>query len=309
MGAIIGGQEEPGGVTVDAALLERRHELELVERFIEQVQSGHPAVALVEGPAGIGKSRLLQATRERARSAGFRTLAARGSDLERGLPFGVVRQLFEPALVDPVHRERWLAGSAVAAARVFDPAEVDNPSADGGFSVLYGLSWLTANMAAERPLLLAIDDLHWCDRASLRFIAYLVRRLEDLSVLVATTVRDGEPNVDATMLGEIAQDPTTVSVRPRELSRAAVAELVGQRLAADAEPAFVTACHRATGGNPLLLHEVLKTMQIRGGAPRCTALRRDPRHRPARDFALGAVAPGTTARRRRRSRARGGGAR
>ena len=160
MEAIIGGLGESGGVTVDAVLLERRHELELVERLIEQVQSGHPAVALVEGPAGIGKSRLLQATRERARTAGFRVLAARGSDLERGLPFGVVRQLFEPALIDPVYRERWLSGSAVAAARVFDPAEVDNPSADAGFAVLYGLSWLTANVAADRPLLLAIDDLH-----------------------------------------------------------------------------------------------------------------------------------------------------
>jgi predicted ATPase len=267
MGAIIGEMEGSATVTVDAVLLERRHELELVERLVEQVQSGHPAVALVEGPAGIGKSRLLQATRERARAAGFRTLAARGGDLERGLPFGVVRQLFEPALVDPAHRERWLSGSAVSAARVFDPAEVDNPSADAGFSVLYGLSWLTANVAADRPLLLAIDDLHWCDRASLRFIAYLVRRLEDLGVLVAATVRDGEPHVDATMLGEIAQDPTTVSVRPRELSRVAVAELVSQRLGADAEPAFVTACHRATGGNPLLLHEVLKTMRSEGVHP------------------------------------------
>ena len=74
----------------------------------------------------------------------------------------MVRQLFEPALADPERRERWLSGSAAAAARVFDPAEVGNPSADAGFSVLYGLSWLTANVAADRPLLLAIDDLHWC---------------------------------------------------------------------------------------------------------------------------------------------------
>ena len=134
-----------GGVEVDSELLERTHELELLDRLVERVQPGHPAIALVEGPAGIGKSRLLTATRERARAAGFRTLAARGSDLERGLPFGVVRQLFEPALVDPEHRERWLAGSAVAAARVSDAAEVDNPAGDAGFSVLYGLSWLTAS--------------------------------------------------------------------------------------------------------------------------------------------------------------------
>jgi DNA-binding CsgD family transcriptional regulator len=235
--------------------------------LVERASAGHPAVALVEGPAGIGKSRLLLATRERARAAGFRTLLARGSDLERGLPFGVVRQLFEPALIDHEHRERWLSGSAVAASRVFDPAEVGNPSADAGFSVLYGLSWLTANAAADRPLLLAIDDLHWCDRASLRFIAYLVRRLEDLRVLVAATVRAGEPHVDSRMLGEIAQDPAAVSVRPAELSEEAVSELVRLRLGAGAETSFVRACHRSTGGNPLLLHEVLKTMQSDGVRP------------------------------------------
>lgn len=64
----------------------------LIDRLVEQVRSGHPAVALIEGPAGIGNSRLLLATGERARAAGFRTLAARGSDLERGPRFGVVRQ-------------------------------------------------------------------------------------------------------------------------------------------------------------------------------------------------------------------------
>jgi DNA-binding CsgD family transcriptional regulator len=267
VGAIISGMRESAGVNADGELLERTQELDLLDGLVERVQSGHPAVALVEGPAGIGKSRLLLATRERAQAAGFRTLAARGSDLERGLPFGVVRQLFEPALVDPQRREQWLSGSAVAAARVFDAAEVGNPSADAGFSVLYGLSWLTANAAADRPLMLAIDDLHWCDRASLRFIAYLVRRLEDLSVLVTATVRDGEPHVDTKMLGEIGQDPAAVSVRPRELSQDAVAELVRQRLGAGADPSFVTVCHQATGGNPLLLHEVLKTMQTDGVRP------------------------------------------
>jgi DNA-binding CsgD family transcriptional regulator len=280
---MIRGVWEPGGTTVDGELLERAPELDVLDGLTERVRSGHPAVALIEGPAGIGKSRLLLATRERARATGFRALTARGSDLERGLPFGVVRQLFEPALVDPGHHERWLAGPASAAARVFDPAEVDNPSGDAGFSVLYGLSWLTANAAADGPLLLAIDDLHWCDRASLRFIAYLVRRLENLGVLVAATVRGGEPNVDLTIVAEIAQDPAAVPIRPRELSQEAVAELVRQRLGPGADPSFVAACHRATGGNPLLLHEVLKTMQADGVKP-------DARHSEAiRDIGPRAV--------------------
>jgi predicted ATPase len=255
------------GAGVDDELLEREYELAALDGLLDRVQGGDPALALVEGPAGIGKSRLLLAVRERAQAAGFRTLVARGSDLERGLPFGVVRQLFELALANPEDRDRWLSGSAAAAARVFDPIDVGSPSDDAGFSVLYGLSWLVANIATDAPLLLAIDDLHWCDRASLRFLAYLASRLEGLGVLVAATVRLGEPHADSRLLGEIAQDPAAVSIRPLALSQAAISELVRRHLGDGAEPSFLVTCHEATGGNPLLLNEVLKTMRAEGVRP------------------------------------------
>jgi predicted ATPase len=71
MGAIIGSMRGSGGVKVDGELLERGDEVDLIDRLVEQVHSGQPAVALIEGPAGIGKSRLLLATRERTRAAGF----------------------------------------------------------------------------------------------------------------------------------------------------------------------------------------------------------------------------------------------
>ncbi len=109
-------------------------------------------------------------------------LSARGSDLERELPYGIVRQLFEPLLLEADGRERVLSGSAQAAARVFEPPDADEAIGDGGFGALHGLFWLTANLAAECPLCLSIDDLHWSDHASLRFLAYLERRLEGLGV-------------------------------------------------------------------------------------------------------------------------------
>ena len=164
-------------------LLERDRELGVLEDLIQGALEGRPGLALVEGPAGIGKSRLLAATREAAEGAGFRVLAARGSDLERELPFGVVRQLFDPLLVDPADRARWLTGPAQPAARVFEPPDDGDAASDVSFGVLYGLFWVTANIAADGPLLLLIDDLHWCDQASLRFVAYLERRLEGLQVL------------------------------------------------------------------------------------------------------------------------------
>jgi predicted ATPase len=123
---------------------------------------------LIEGAAGIGKTRLLGEARQRAEAAGMRALAARGSELEREFAFGVVRQLFEPLLGR--ERRRALAGAAATAEAVFTaPGGAD--TADSSFAALHGLYWLAANLTEEGPLALVVDDLHWCDRASVRFLA------------------------------------------------------------------------------------------------------------------------------------------
>ena len=193
-------------------LVEREREVSALDALLAAALDGEGRVALIEGPAGIGKSRLLQLARRRGEAAGAVSLAARSSELEREFPYGVVRQLFEAELFDPATRERALAGAAGAARPVFeslDPA----PSADGpdaSFATLHGLFWLMLNLAAERPLVLAVDDLHWCDRPSLRFLAYVTRRLEGLPILVAVTLRTTEPGADPALLSEIAERP-----RPR----------------------------------------------------------------------------------------------
>jgi DNA-binding CsgD family transcriptional regulator len=253
--------------TNGAGLLERDREVASLHALIEDAAAGQGRMALIEGPAGIGKSRLLGEARAAA-DGRMRVLTARGSELEREFPFGVVRQLFEPVLVDARARDALLAGAAGSAAPVFG-AMVDaaDGAGDASFATLHGLYWLCVNLAAEEPLLLAIDDLHWCDRPSLRFLAYLVRRLDGLPVLLASTLRTAEPGADVALLGELAGDPMTVSVRPGPLSLEAVTELVRARLLRDGDAAFCAACHDATGGNPLMLHELLKAMAAEGVSP------------------------------------------
>jgi DNA-binding CsgD family transcriptional regulator len=267
------------GATDAAGLLERGRELGELDNLIDAACAGEGRVALIEGRAGIGKSRLLAEARERARSAGMRVLVAKGSELELEFAFGVVRQLFEPSLVDAETRAAWLDGAAAAAGGIFE-AVADSPEdapRDASFASLHGLYWLVVNAAADGPVLLALDDLHWIDRPSLRFVAYLARRLEGLPVLVATSLRSNEPGTDPALLGEIVNDPATVSVRPGALSADGVRELVRARLSEDADDAFCDACHSTTGGNPLLLRQLLSSLDTEGVAPegRNAALVRD----------------------------------
>ena len=109
--------------------------------------------------------------------------------------------------------------------------------------------------------MLVVDDVQWGDDPSLRFLAYLRRRLEGLPVLVLCGLRVSELEARKTLLGEIAGDPLTAVVRPGPLSGPAVAALIGGRLREDADDAFAAACHIATGGNPLLLGELLKALE------------------------------------------------
>ncbi len=254
-----GGSTGPAG---SGRLLERERELEALGAAVGAVADGTAGLVLVEGPAGIGKSRLLAAAKALADECGLRVLAARGGELERDFPFGIVRQMFESLLVDETARWDLLSGAAGTATPVFDrPGErAGEPLAEGWFAALHGLYWLTANVSQDRPVLLVVDDLHWCDRASLRFLAYLAQRLEDLPVLLVASYRRSEPGADQALIGELTSDPLAQLLMPRLLTATAVAEVVRDRLGEGVEPAFADACHSSTAGNPLLLEELLKTL-------------------------------------------------
>jgi DNA-binding SARP family transcriptional activator/DNA-binding CsgD family transcriptional regulator len=249
-------------------IVERDDEVAQLTALLDEVAAGDGRVALIEGPGGIGKSRLLAVAHEHADTADMTTLVGRGSEIEREFPFGVVRQLFEPVIADPQRRERAFSGAAEPAQAVFESAaEAGDEPGHAGFAALHGLFWLCVNLSSEAPLLLAIDDLHWVDRPSLRFVAYLTQRLEGLPIVVATSLRTGDAPADAALLAEIVQDPSTVPIRPRPLTEAAVAELVRERLGADADDVFCRACHRATVGNPLLLRQLLTALAADGVTP------------------------------------------
>src|SRR3954447_8047093 len=177
-------------------LLEREDDMSSADAELGRGQYWHGSVLVIEGRAGMGKTAVLAALREAPAARGLRVLRGRGAQLEREFGFGVVRQLVEPAMMAMTAEERAAligipAHPAELAARVLGLPGANGgalPDGDPSFALLHGLYWLLAGMASERPALLVVDDGHWADAASLRFLAFLATRLEDVpaALIVAT---------------------------------------------------------------------------------------------------------------------------
>ena len=234
-------------------LLERESELGSIEAALEGAASGHGSVLVVEGAAGIGKSSLLAAAAERA--DGMRVLRARGSPLEQAYAFGTVRTLFDPIRATG-DWDALTADAAALARHALDPVPAAiGPGDDATHATLHGLFWLAANLCAERPLVLVVDDAHWADPPSLRWLGHLARRIDALPLLALVAVRSGEPPSDPRLLDDLLTAP---SLRPRPLGLEATATLVRTRL--DATEAVCAACHDATGGNPFLVTAIASAL-------------------------------------------------
>ena len=266
-------------------LLEREPELDALATAVAAAVDGVGSVVALEGDAGIGKTALLAHARDTATGA-MRVLTARGGELERDFAYGVVRQLFEVSLAgaSQPERERWLAGAAGLATGVVTAPTPDLMPATHPGSALHGLYWLSANLALERPLLLAIDDAHWADDASIAFVSYLARRVDELPLLIVYASRSREGASDA--LPGVAE-PALVGtlLRPAPLSEQATATLVTQQLQAPVSVRFSRACHMATSGNPFFLGELLRALHSDGIAPDDTSTDR-----------VDKIAPGAIAR-------------
>src|SRR5206468_5654158 len=112
------------------------------------------------------------------------------------------------------------------------PAADRRPSSgvDPSFAILHGLYWLCANLAGAGPLCLVVDDAHWADAPSLRYLAFLLTRLEELDVALVLATRPREGGTDEELIATVTADPSAEVIRLPPLTRAAVAHLVEAEL-------------------------------------------------------------------------------
>jgi DNA-binding CsgD family transcriptional regulator len=252
-------------------LLERDADLAALRALLDAAREANGTLVAVEGSAGTGKTRLLAEARSIAADMGLRVLSARGGELEQEFAFGVVRQLFEPLLATAPVEERaeLMAGAAGLAAPLFGESGLAEAPASGdvAFAILHGLYWLAANAALTQPTLLLVDDLHWGDAPSLRWLAYIAHRLEGLPLMLAVGTRPLRQAEQVALLTELVSDPAAVVLRPGALGPDSIAILARDVFAAEPDAEFCAACRDVTGGNPLYLRALLITLAADGVAP------------------------------------------
>jgi DNA-binding CsgD family transcriptional regulator len=236
----------------------RGRDAELVELAggLAAAAAGAGRLVVVEGPAGIGKTTLLRAATALARERGMAVLRARGNPLERDYSFGVARQAFAPLRAGP-HWPEVCRGPAALADRVLSTALPEPASnTDAMYAATHGLYWLAVNQAERSPTVLFVDDAHWTDPPSLRWLVGLARSVEELPLTLVVAVRAGAPAADAGLVAELVACAAGPAVRLGPLDAGPAADLVRAALPA-ADPAFARACHAAAGGNPFLLTALL----------------------------------------------------
>jgi DNA-binding CsgD family transcriptional regulator len=256
------------------SLIDREREMSALREVLFSYSADSAHLAVVEGPAGIGKTSLLRLVCQEARNCGMAVLTARGLDLETDLPFAVVRHLLEQF---PPRRRATIAGSEwpdLARRIISDPAWRPVPGHGPAMAgMLYGLYWWLVEQIGTTEILIAVDDAQWCDKPSLEYLAYLAHRMEGTTLRLLLGTRSGaaSPHVRALIDGVKRQASCRViTLRPLDLD--GVRRLVAMGLPT-ADEGFTAECLRLTGGNPFLLTEVVSEVLWHDIEPSAVGLR------------------------------------
>ena len=261
-----------------APLVGRARELALLGGQLATVEVDASAVVLVSGDAGIGKSRLAAEVQAEAGRRGFLALQGHCFETDRNLPYApILDLLLRSASGDAPEEVATVLGPTVGALLAVVPEAATQftgvppaPPLDPEQArrrLCGAFARAVADLAARRPVLLVVEDLHWGDEASLELLLYLLRRLPSRSVLALLTYRSDDPNPAlAHTLAELDRARIATEVALPALSVAEM-DVMLRAIFRQEQPVrgeFLEAIRELTGGNPFFIEEVLSSLILDG---------------------------------------------
>ncbi len=253
-------------------LLERGPQEQAIVDLLAAAAQGRGGAVLVEAAAGLGKTQLVRLAAAQGGRSGLRVLTATGGRFEQAHPWGAARALLDLAVAGlPAAERRRLGGGGLVPSLIGDAggARAVAHSEDEVLRVAHRLFAVIESMAVRGPLVICVDDLHWLDPPSLRFVLYLLQRVHEVPVALVLAARPGEDTAARPLLDHVAAHPSARRLTLAPLSRDAVAELFGGALAGAADPdAVVDRAREVTAGNPFFLARLLDQAAAEAGAGR-----------------------------------------
>ena len=241
----------------------REAEIQALGEALDRVASGGPAIVLVEGEAGIGKTRLLAQVLQDARGRDMPVAAGRAEELERTRPFGVLAAAFGCTRSSPDPRRAAIAG-LLASQGAGDLGPITVTSDPGlRFRVVDAFTDLVEELALAGSLVIGLDDLQWADPSSLLTLGALGRRLTDLPVGVIGCLRPSPRGAELDRLVGALEAAGARFLVLHPLTGEAVTGLVAQAVAAEPGPRLLAEVAGA-GGNPLFVTELLAALTQEG---------------------------------------------
>jgi DNA-binding SARP family transcriptional activator len=262
----------------EASLIGRAEEWNVLVAAWKGAAKGARRIVLVEGEAGIGKSRLVDDFLRTVVAGGATVLRGRGYDATAAVPFAPVVDALRSALDAPglaATDPEWLTEVARLLPELrqrFPGLAAPEPTADpaDAWRLYEGVAQVAASLAAERPLVISVDDLQWCDEDSCNLIQFLARRLDRAAILWLGTITLGELERNApaarlcrTLRAKAGADSISLSGLGEEEVWRLVREL-GHVSTPTGARRFAHRIHRITGGNPFYILELIKTMFAQG---------------------------------------------
>lgn len=235
-------------------LVGRTAEIRAVTRALDRAAAGQPSVVLIEGEAGIGKSRVLDETLDQARRRGMRVAAGRGRELEQTRPFGLVAEALG---CTASARDARRSGIASLLATDGGAAGRITVTSDPGlqFRVVDAFGDLVEDLALTGPLVIGADDLHWADPSSLLTLG-AIARLAVLPVAFIGCVRPVPRSPELDRLLSALDEAGAQRLVLGPLEDAAVEDLVAEVLRAAPGPELLAELSGAAG-NPLFVTELI----------------------------------------------------
>jgi DNA-binding CsgD family transcriptional regulator len=232
-------------------LVDRESELALLDEVVAAGAGGRGGAVLIEGEAGIGKTRLLELARTRALAAGARVLYATADEIEASVPLAGARAMLSRAARDIVPDGPARLGVLALEGALSDPS---GPGSRGD-EVVHALWWLIVELADEQPLALLLDDAQWADELTVRLLRLAARRARELPLALVVAAR---PAAAGHVHAVLTAERSFVRIEPAPLSAAGTARLVEAALGDPGSVGLVARARAVTRGNPLYLHELLQ---------------------------------------------------